>query len=296
MPSPSFSVLRSTKQRGASLPEHTHDEAQLTFAASGMVQVHTAEGVWLVPSQLVAWIPAGVRHRWDVLTDAELWMVHWRPSAVRTWAPSVVLDRAFSLRVTPLLQNLLVAAVSADASPDKAELVVRLMLHELTDVQDAPTFLPLPTSPAGLRAADLALDDQQNRLTVEELASRAATSVRPHHQPAFPRRNRTDVQSLAPAGAHRASDGAADPRRRDRQGGYELRLRQHGRLLLRLPPGHRHDPDRLPPSTSPRFVTREASAAARGRANPRARPGVPERPFGRPVRFARYATPGLSSA
>ena len=28
---------------------HAHDEAQLTFAVSGMMQVQTAAGRWLVP-------------------------------------------------------------------------------------------------------------------------------------------------------------------------------------------------------------------------------------------------------
>jgi AraC-like DNA-binding protein len=73
---------------------------------------------------------------------------------------------------------LLNAAFAADVGPEKAELVVRLMLHELTEVADAPTFLPLPNSALGRRVAELALNDHQNRLSVGELASRGATSVR----------------------------------------------------------------------------------------------------------------------
>ena len=83
------------------MPMHAHGEAQLTFAASGMVQVHTGEGRWLVPPQLAVWVPAGVAHRVEALTDAELWMVHWQPSAVLTWAPSTLRERdAFALRIT----------------------------------------------------------------------------------------------------------------------------------------------------------------------------------------------------
>lgn len=157
---------------------HAHGEAQLTFAASGTVQVHTGEGRWLVPPQLAVWIPAGVPHRVEVLADAELWMVHWQPSALRQWAPPSLPGRAFALRVTRLLRSLLDAAFATDTGPKKAELIVRLMLHELNETADAPTFLPLPTSPAGRRVADLAFADHQNRLDVGELASRAATSVR----------------------------------------------------------------------------------------------------------------------
>lgn len=178
MPTPAFKLRQGHKGRGKGLPAHSHDDAQLTFAVSGTVQIHTADGRWLVPPQLAVWIPAGVTHRLDVLTDAELWMVHWDPNVARAWAPPAPLDRAFTLRVTPLMQVLLKTAFAADTAPEKADLVARLILHELTETAPAPTFLPLPTSHVGLRVADLALGDKQNRLDAEELASRAATSVR----------------------------------------------------------------------------------------------------------------------
>ncbi len=157
---------------------HAHDEAQLIFAASGTMQVYTKSGRWLVPPQLAVWVPARVPHRVDVLSDTENWMIYWRASASREWAPSASLARAFALRVTPLLRELIFAAFEAAATPGKTELVVRLILHELTETPDAPTFLPLPESTIGRRIADLALADPQNRLDIDELASRAATSVR----------------------------------------------------------------------------------------------------------------------
>jgi AraC-like DNA-binding protein len=178
MPVHPFTLRRGSKQRGMGMPTHSHGDAQLTFAASGMVQVHTDEGRWLVPPQLAVWIPAGVLHRIEVLTDAELWMVHWEQSVAEAWAPPTQLDRPFALRVTPLMHSLLTSAFAADIAPEKAELVARLMLHELTETAHAPTFLPLPTSPVGRRVADLVFEDRQNRLNVDELASRAATSVR----------------------------------------------------------------------------------------------------------------------
>ncbi len=178
MPQKSFSIYRGLKQNGSTLPLHTHRDGQLTFAASGMVQVYAGEGRWLVPPQLAVWIPEGVSHRVEVLTDAELWMVHWKPSAARAWAPQASLGQAFALRVTPLLHALLVTLFAADTGPEKATLAAKLMLHELTNIEHAPTFLPLPTGVAGRRVADIALGDHQQRLSVGELASRAATSIR----------------------------------------------------------------------------------------------------------------------
>jgi AraC-like DNA-binding protein len=175
---PPFTIHRATKQRSESLPLHAHEEGQLTFAASGIVQVHTDEGIWLVPPQRAAWIPSGAHHRIEAMTDTELWIVLCQPSAVRAWGPQSSLDRAFALRITPLLRCLLAEAVSIDPASEKAELIVRLMLHELIATQDAPTFLPLPTSPAGRRVADLVLADHRNLMDLDQLALRAATSGR----------------------------------------------------------------------------------------------------------------------
>ena len=173
-----FTIQRGTKRRGAGWPTHTHETAQLTFAASGIVQVHTVEGRWLVPPPLAVWIPARLAHHVEVLTDAELWMVHWQPSAICEWGPAMLPDQAFALHVTPLLRSLLNTAFDEETKTTKTELVVRLMLHCLTETAHAPTFLPLPTTPAGRRVADLALDDPRGEFDIEELASRAATSVR----------------------------------------------------------------------------------------------------------------------
>lgn len=65
-----------------------------------------------------------------------------------------------------------------DALPEKVELAVRMILHELTETPDAPTFLPLPPGTIGRRIADLALADPRCQLDIDELASRAANSVR----------------------------------------------------------------------------------------------------------------------
>ncbi len=175
---PTFNIHRMSKPSGSALPLHSHNEAQLTYAASGMIQLHTDEGVWLVPPQRVAWIPAGVPHRLGIMTDAELWMVNWQPTAIANWAPPDFPDRAFASRVTPLLRSLLAAAIEDDPATVKAELIVRLILLELSAVSDAPTYLPTPRSPVAKRVAEIALGDHRNRMDLNELASRAATSVR----------------------------------------------------------------------------------------------------------------------
>jgi AraC-like DNA-binding protein len=175
---PQFTIHRAFKKQGESLPLHAHSEGQLTFAASGIVQVHTDQGMWLVPPQLAAWIPSGARHRIEIMADVELWIVLWQASALQNWALHSTLDRPFVLQITPFLRSLLTEAVSVDPDLEKAELIVRLIIPELEALPMAPTFLPMPTSSTGQRVADIILDDSQNLIGLQELASIAATSVR----------------------------------------------------------------------------------------------------------------------
>jgi AraC-like DNA-binding protein len=175
---PLFGTLRRSYPRGTRLGLHAHHEAQLIFAVSGTMQVHTETGRWLVPPQLAVWAPARLPHALDMLAPVEMWSVYYDAQACRDWAPGRSLDRAFALRVTPLLRALIVTLFETAADSDKAELIVRLILHELTASPDAPTFLPMPASPVGKRVADLTLADPAARLDMDELARRAATSAR----------------------------------------------------------------------------------------------------------------------
>jgi AraC-like DNA-binding protein len=173
-----FRILRRTFRRGEAVGLHAHKESQVIFAASGTLQVYTASGRWFVPPQLALWMPAGIPHRVDMLSDTELQMIYWHPSALQKWAPEKPLDYIFALAVTPLLRELILAAFKVDIPSEKAELAVRLILHELAEILDVPVFLPMPTSTIGRRVADIALTDPRMHLGVSDLARRAATSVR----------------------------------------------------------------------------------------------------------------------
>ena len=205
---PAISIHRTTKHPSESLPLHSHEEGQLTFAAAGMVQIQTEEGVWAVPPLLAAWIPPGVQHRLEIMTDAELWIVHWSRDALNASEERTSLDRAFALRITPLLRSLLTEAISIEPGSVKADLVTRLMLYELTAM--------------GGRADLPAAADQPHR------QARGRHRPRRPAQPAGPGRtrlqgghlgedghedlppgDRAHAQGVAAAGADRQGDGAA---------------------------------------------------------------------------------------
>src|SRR5690348_13430185 len=58
--------------KGARIDTHTHREAQLVYAARGMMEVTTPKGRWLVPPDRAVWVPAGLAHAIDVLADIDM--------------------------------------------------------------------------------------------------------------------------------------------------------------------------------------------------------------------------------
>lgn len=175
---PLFSTLCRSYPRGSALGLHAHQEAQLIYAATGTMLVHTEIGRWLVPPQLAVWVPAGLAHAIDMLVPVQMWTVYYDRRAYQKWGPAKLSEREFALRVTPLLRVLIATLFEERSQEMKTELIVRLILQELTETPDAPTFLPLPESELGRRVAHLALADSRARLDMAELAYRAGTSAR----------------------------------------------------------------------------------------------------------------------
>jgi AraC-like DNA-binding protein len=174
----SYRLWHGNRSRGHMVETHSHNEAQLIFAGSGALQVYTESGRWLVPPQLAVWIPHDVVHRIEFLSSTELWMIYWRPEAVRAWTDSKSVGSEFALRVTALLRELIFAVFEADAMVENKDLIAKLILQELIETPNAPTFLPMPASPLGRRIAEVALADPSFSLDTNIIATRAATSIR----------------------------------------------------------------------------------------------------------------------
>ena len=160
--------------RGVAYGPHEHREAQLIFAGSGTMHVHTDDGRWLVPPQLAVWAPAQVAHGMEALTDMAFRSVYFAPEACGM--PG--LERPFVLRMTPLLRALVQGLFTVAAESERAGLMARLILHELREVPVAPTFLPMPAEGVGQRVAQLALADHACRMGLADLAVAGASSTR----------------------------------------------------------------------------------------------------------------------
>lgn len=126
---------------GTLLPTHSHRRAQFLYGMSGLMEVATDDGAWVIPPYSGVWIPAGKPHsvRMQGVSTRSLYI---EPAA----APRPGLH-CEALVVTPLLHHLLLSCAELPARYDERGrdgALVRLVLHELAAARSLPLFAPIP--------------------------------------------------------------------------------------------------------------------------------------------------------
>lgn len=164
--------------KGTRLDTHMHREAQLVYAARGTMQVTTPKGRWLVPPDRAVWVPALLEHSIDVLADIQMRTLYFDLAWLGREKHSASLDAEFVVRVSPLLHQAILALFDPGENRERIALLVKLVMLELHQAEDAATFIPLPQEPRCRRAADIVLGDPTGAHEIETLAREVGTSVR----------------------------------------------------------------------------------------------------------------------
>jgi len=126
---------------GTLLETHSHRRAQFLYGATGLMEVGTDDGAWVVPPHSGVWIPAGKPHRVRMV-GVSTRSLYIEPAAVpRRGALCEV------LAVSPLLRHLLIEATELPALYDRRGrdgLLMDLTLQEVGRAAALPFFAPLP--------------------------------------------------------------------------------------------------------------------------------------------------------
>ena len=165
-------------RKGVRLGTHVHREAQLVYAAKGMMQVTTPKGRWLVPPDRAVWVPARLEHSIDVLADIEMRTLYFDLAWLKRERRSASLEAEFVVRVSKLLHEAILALFDGRNDSGRTTLLVRLAVLELHQAEDSTTFIPLPHEPRCRRAADIVLSDPTASHEIETLARAVGTSAR----------------------------------------------------------------------------------------------------------------------
>jgi AraC-like DNA-binding protein/mannose-6-phosphate isomerase-like protein (cupin superfamily) len=126
---------------GHLLPRHRHRRSQLLYGATGVMQVSTDDGNWVVPPQRAVWIPAGVPHE-VLMLGVSTRSLYIEPAAMNALGSNCQV-----IGVSALLRQLLMEAVELPleyAETGRDGVLISLLLHELARSAHLPLHIPLP--------------------------------------------------------------------------------------------------------------------------------------------------------
>jgi AraC-like DNA-binding protein len=161
---------------GHHIAPHTHERAQLIFAADGVMTVTTPEGSWVVPPLRAVWMPAGVTHEIHMAGAVAMRTLYVRPDAAGRLP-----GRARVIAVSTLLRELILRACTLpvlydEAGPDGR--IVALILDEIAALPTLALDLPMPRDPRVRRICQALRADPGATRTLSQWARTAGASSR----------------------------------------------------------------------------------------------------------------------
>ncbi len=157
-------------------PAHTHEWDQLTYAASGVMRVHTEAASWVVPPHRAVWLPAGTSHAEELHAPVSVRTLYLAPGLAKTLPRDCRI-----VNISTLLRELILHVSRIGAldrtKPVEAHLI-SVLLDELKSVSDVPLQLPMPRDPRARRFANILRDRPDDSRSVAALSKRAGGSRR----------------------------------------------------------------------------------------------------------------------
>lgn len=152
---------------------HEHDDPELLWNVAGRVRVETPAGLYVVPTGVNLWIPAGVPHEVTAPDDTTLSCTWFSPDhcPVPWTEPSI-------FGMSPLLHQVL-THLDDFTLPAEARRRAEAFAFDLLVPTPAIAFgVPMPTSGELRRVADLVLADPADRRDLDAWARLAHLGVR----------------------------------------------------------------------------------------------------------------------
>ena len=148
---------------------HSHSQAQLLYAVSGVISLTTEGGPWVVPPSRAVWLPPHLEH-----VTASRTSIQFRSLLIDADGKDTLPKDCMVVEVTPLLRELILRLAGLVDKPDRKEVadaVIRLLLLELAFLPAQPLNLPLPKHPVLAAFCETVLGDLAHTISIEEAAN-----------------------------------------------------------------------------------------------------------------------------
>jgi len=159
------------------LPAHAHEWDQLTYAASGVMRVDTADTSWTVPPHTAVWVPAGVEHSEHMFAPMTMRTLYFAPKLVARLPRT----ECRAVNISSLLRELILHASrhgALDRRTASHAHAIGMLLDQLATVTTVPLQLPTPRDDRARRVAAFLRDAPDEGASVAALARRAGASRR----------------------------------------------------------------------------------------------------------------------
>ena len=151
-----------------SSPKHSHHQAQLLYAVSGVISLTTGSGTWVVPPSRAVWLPPNLEHITTSHTS-----VQFRSLLIDVESHAGLPKDCMVVEVTPLLRELILRLAELVDKSDRREMadaVIRLLLLELSFLPAQPLNLPKPMHAALAEFCEGMCKDLARELSIEQAA------------------------------------------------------------------------------------------------------------------------------
>ena len=153
---------------------HRHLRGQLVHASSGVMQVRTPEGIWVVPPLRAVWVPSAVPHEICMVTA-----VNMRTLYVDATRGASLPSHCCVVDVSPLLRELILRLMDKGIANNPAFApLTDLALMEIRELDTPPLRIVLPEDPRARKVCDGLLQNPSDNRTCEEWGVRVGASPR----------------------------------------------------------------------------------------------------------------------
>jgi AraC-like DNA-binding protein len=171
-----ITTFRQEYPDGFVFREHYHEVDQVIFACRGVMTVHTAQGMWILPTYRALWIPSGTVHKVRMSGVVSVRTLYLRPR-LATELPRV----CCVLTISSLLRELILHACQYPALNRRSKehaCLIGLVLGLLHSSPLLALQLPHPTDPRAGKVANFFLKDPGTSLALGEICRRAGACKR----------------------------------------------------------------------------------------------------------------------
>jgi AraC-like DNA-binding protein len=161
---------------GHLIPEHSHPEDQLLFASQGVMTLHTAQGIWVVPPLRAIWIPAETPHSVAISGSVQMRTLYLLPGLCRALGRKCAV-----INVSPLLRELILAACRQSKLRRKIPVerrIIECIVDQLRIVESMPLQLPNIGDPRARRIIEALSIHPADRRTLASLCRACGASKR----------------------------------------------------------------------------------------------------------------------